>query len=980
MSKFDIFTDAPGLLRSESLNITMRFDRTSPTTGRVSWNIPTPSAGCTAETQAYCGMVITLDTKPAAAGKGPVDTQIYSSDPTADTNLFAGDTIDTAIVIGAFYQDRTTTFFDVTGLKANTPYYVSGFPVDCQLRYFVQGVHAYSTEFKNRGSDGTSGTQVVVLNSSAPAMGVNGTDTTGLVIGDPYSFKIQIGLLPRPNRPIDPVDCAPTVPTYTITIDGADAQSYDDLVAAINNEFALLVGAPQGPTPPNTGGYYWNNQQRKLFQWNGSQHVEIPVLFETTQPNTVTTASHWYNTTTGVISSWNGVAWVAVPLIELGTDPSIPLADQSYWYDGTNAYIWNGTTWCLVQTYNQSSNPGLANGVPGGSFWYDDVNSVLYKWNAVLELWSATTAVQSSIDPNALPSGFNWYNNVSGQLFTYNIPMVGWNGETNVSVSEAAPLTPAPGKYWYNPAEMELFQRDPLNTMWVQKDVIVFPFDPTSRTSCDVWWDVTADQLYVWNVVGSVWAPVTSFFQQSTDPSSVPTLPEGVAWYNNGVLSVWTDGCFVVVDYTASATDPSQSIQIDSVWHNTTTDQWFVRQFSGWVQIDPIGSPTDPTMLTAGTFWFNPSTAGLQIWNGAAWMSITYATAPYTPATGSVWYDTTTAILKEWNGIAYVPTQTIATVELDCNGNLLFTDPRVGSLSFIGITDVSLFSSLAVSFNIHDMKPGTDGVSSTPSYDEIGVGTDGTIALRKSLMNDIRYELGYPTINVELTPEQLDYAISRALGTFRQRSSLAYKRGFFFMAIKANEQKFVLSNKISGMNKIVDILGVYRMTGSFLSSAHGAGVYGQIVLQHLYNMGTFDLLSYHIMAEYTKLMEMLFAARLTFTWNEQDRVLFIMNRFSLSEKMVAIEATVERTEQDLLSDRYTQPWIRKYASAIAKGMLAEIRGKFASLPGAGGSVTLNAGELRQASITEMQECIADIESYVVDRPEEYGIGTTFTFG
>ena len=45
MSAYDILPDAPGLLRAESLNTNIKLDRTSETTARVSWNIPTPAAG-----------------------------------------------------------------------------------------------------------------------------------------------------------------------------------------------------------------------------------------------------------------------------------------------------------------------------------------------------------------------------------------------------------------------------------------------------------------------------------------------------------------------------------------------------------------------------------------------------------------------------------------------------------------------------------------------------------------------------------------------------------------------------------------------------------------------------------------------------------------------------------------------------------------------------------------------------------------------
>jgi hypothetical protein len=982
MSTFDIVPDAPGLLRSESINITLKFDRTGPSTGRVSWNIPTPAAGCTSDNQAYCGIVVTLDTKPASAAKSPKKGQIYNSDPTADANLFAGDKLDTAMVIGAFYQDRTTTFFDITGLMPNTPYYVSGFPCDCQLRYFVEGVHAYSTEFANRGTNGTNGTQVVVLNSNQPTMGVQPSDSTGLLITETYSFDIQVGLVPKPNRPVDSVECKPVAPTYTIDIDGALAQTYEELVVQINKQFALLSNGAQGPTPPNTGAYYWNNNQKKLFQWNGYQHVEVPTIIEATAPNNVVVDTFWLNTTTDVLSTWNGTVWVTVTVIPQATDPTAPLADSSYWYDGSQLYVWNGNTWCQIVTYDQATDPSLAPTILGGSYWYDDANGIMYKWNDSLDMWTATTAIQYHLDPNTLVTGTNWYNEVAGKLYTLNVPSPGWNEETNVQVSETEPLYPAPGKYWYNPATMELFQRDALNLVWEDRDVVVFPLDPLQRSSCDLWWDTTTDILKVWNTVGSVWVPVTAFYQQPTDPSLPPPIEEGAGWYNTttGELYVWENGCFKLASVVTSPTDPTQSVAVGSVWHDTTNDTWFVRGVGVWTAIDPIASPSDPQTLPSGTFWYNTSNAGLYQWNGASWVSITYSTSPLTPTTGTLWYDTVNNALMTWSGTAWVAATPIVTVEHDCNGNLLFTDTTIGSLSYIGIKDVTLFEALDVTFTIHDTNPGTDGASSTPSYMEVGIGTDGSDAIRNALANDIRYELGYPVIDVELTKEQIDYAISRALATLRQRSGAAYKRGFFFMSIKANEQRFFLTNKISGMNKIVDVLGVYRMTGSFLSSAHGAGVYGQIVMQHMYNMGTFDLLSYHIMAEYTKLMEILFAARITYTWNEQTREIWLHNKFPLNERMVAIEATVERTEQDIMSDRYVQSWIRKYASGVCKLMLAEIRGKFSSLPGASGSVTLNAGELRQAGQQDLDTCIAEIENYTVDKPEEYGMGTQFTFG
>lgn len=294
--------------------------------------------------------------------------------------------------------------------------------------------------------------------------------------------------------------------------------------------------------------------------------------------------------------------------------------------------------------------------------------------------------------------------------------------------------------------------------------------------------------------------------------------------------------------------------------------------------------------------------------------------------------------------------------------------------------EITLFTNLLVPYSFVNPNPGTDGVSGQPSYSELGIGTDGSNDERFRLMNEVRYELGYPVIDVELTQEQLDFCVSRAIEEIRGKSGIGYRHGFFFMRVNAETQRYLLTNRVQGMEKIVQVQGVYRLTSAFLSSAHGAGVYGQIVLQHLYNMGTFDLLSYHIISEYIELMEILFAARITFTWDEHSRELWMHHRFAFNEPMVLIECSTERVEQEIIVDRWCRSWIRRFAAATAREILAEIRGKFSTLPGAGGGVTLNAADLRTTATEMKVKLEQEIADYQVDKPEDYGMGTQFTIG
>jgi hypothetical protein len=290
-----------------------------------------------------------------------------------------------------------------------------------------------------------------------------------------------------------------------------------------------------------------------------------------------------------------------------------------------------------------------------------------------------------------------------------------------------------------------------------------------------------------------------------------------------------------------------------------------------------------------------------------------------------------------------------------------------------------LWANLKPTANVLVPYSGQDGVSGTPTYDQLGVGTDGSPDERRDMMAKIRAMLGHPTATVELTEYQMNLAVQNALEIFRQKSSMAVKRACFFLDIVPYQQHYKLTNKAVEFNKIVDVMAGYRFTSAFLSSAMGAGVYGQVVLQHLYNMGTFDLLSYHLVSQYVEQLEIMFATRLTFVWNANQRTLDFHQSFSRPERIL-LDVTLEKTEQELFQDRYCQQWIQQYAKAEAMEMLAQVRGKFATLPGAGGAVTLNAMDLRTEAKEIKEQLMTELDDNIVQDVESYGAYGSFTIG
>lgn len=1031
MGLFDSPADAPFQIKTEGETITLVFQPGYPVTGQgtISWNIPTPAHGCQAADGrgAYCGMLVVLDTKPITVENRPQDGRVYTPDPSANRDVHAGDKIGDALVVGAVYDgekraqgEELTTSLVVSDLDPNVGYYIAGYAVDCQNRYHSEGTRAYSDKFGNQDEPDTPSTQTVLFKTA-----ILPTDGTGLVPGKGYDFEIEID---------DTFPSKTNAKTLKITVDGRDAGTYEALVGEINKSLALIDNPPQSPVPPNKDRYYWDAVNEQLFQWDGYQHIFVSgVLVEDTDPANPALGDYWYNPTAEVLQRWSvptpGI-WNAVSIIAYRQDPRNLKDCDDYWFDGTKAYKWCATTWCQEILFNTTEDPSCPRTPDCGIFWYDEVNEKLLEWDLEKQQWIEVFAVVWPDAPNNLTIGTFWFNTTTEELFRWD---PSW---TNVAVivSVEEPSSPMAGMYWFNPETEELKVYNGTTLMFEDVGVLVWPADPTDVESCELWWQPgSPEQLFKWDNVHNEWDEVVEFIQSLTDPFGQPTLEVGSVWYNPGteVLQRWDGLNWIEVTYINFPTDPTEPSQGDA-WLNTETGEWSIwnTPITGdWNAIDPIDSENDPFLVPQGTLWFNTSTNVLSERIGLAWVAVSFSTIPFTPVKGEMWYDTTNNVLMEWNGTTWIETTPIVVAEITDGGAIKFTTSFKGSTACVmilvplgaesAITASELASGTAnfagtslvsghsfTHYGIHQGTPvsettvsvgdflwdhltpeagiqkqiyGEDGLRGLPSYEQVGVGDDGTPDERRELIDSIRSQLGYPVIDVELTPYQIDTAVSKALEKLRTNSSVAYRRGFFFLDIQPSVQHYKLTNRTIGFHKIVTVMAAYRFTSAFLSTAHGAGVYGQIVLQHLYNMGTYDLTSFHLISQYVEQLEHLFATRLTYHWDEPTRVLSFYHSFVNPER-VLLDTTIERPEQELLTDRWSKLWVEKWALSEARIILGEIRGKYASLPGAGGGVSLNASELLARADQDQQELLQQLDDFVVNDVEDIGMHSTFIIG
>lgn len=1099
MSEFDSHADIPFQLKIEGEKITVKWQPGVPTQstpgvansaeGTISWNIPSPARGCATiadGTSAYCGAIVLVSNSPLGLAEQPVDGQIYDADPTVDSDVHAGDTIGNALVVGAFYEGEKkanelemTTSFVVSGVDANTPYYIAVHAADCQFRYHHDGSAAYSREYAQDGTADTPSRQVIELGS-----GVSSTDSLPgrnfCIPGSPsvnstYKFELLI------------TDSYPNVTKdqlYPVVIDGAENCTYRDLVFNIrkqlieqtinrsvvsssvdasnwSNPEPYIPSSIYTPTvisqPPNTGQYCI--QGGVIKQFDGTKFVDVDnIIYETQDPSAINQGEYWFNPTTeklyvesgspvsGSPISGSPINWVEVDVIKYTEDPRTLTECDDYWFNGSLAYKWCATTWCEQPTVISSIDPSLPIEYDCVYYWMDTGSpTALYEYNKDTLSFDQTFAIEWNEDPNNLSAGTYWFDSTNNDLYVRDSSPDRWtlvseSSPTEVVVSDTQPTAPAMGLLWYELSAELLYRYN--GSEFVLLDVLVWPEDPTSRDSCDKWLNtgISPNVFYIWDSVNSEWDQAT-YIESATSPLLPPTVEEDTLWYNpsNQTLSLWNGVIFKSVPYLDETTDPTQP-SAGTVWYNPTELKYYVwtpASSPQWVEVNPIESVTDPSTLSDDVLWYDTDGETLYRRDSGMWRTVTVESNCSLPQKGALWYDETEGVLKEWNGTTWVPSfQVPVDVMLNEDGHLEFTTRATGSgaVVMVIVPDDIPFSSAIIhgygceaqygqlqtnSFSYYGpdscpislealqdcaarmdgatdddflfgpaaltsakIKPqfhGFDGITDKPGYLEVGVGTDGTSDERKALSNFIREQLGYPVVDVELTKEQIDNSVRRALDVFRQKSSLGYKRGFYFLDVQPGIQNYTLTARNNGYNKIVNVMGAFRFTSAFLSSAHGAGVYGQVVLQHLYNMGTYDLTSYHLISQYVEQLEHLFATRLTFHFDEPTRTFTLYTSFVRSERIL-LDCSVERTEQEIIVDRWSKNWIERWSLSEAMYVLARIRGKYASLPGAGGGVSLDAADLMTRAAEEQSTLLEELDNYVAQDIEDYGMGTTFIIG
>ncbi len=326
-------------------------------------------------------------------------------------------------------------------------------------------------------------------------------------------------------------------------------------------------------------------------------------------------------------------------------------------------------------------------------------------------------------------------------------------------------------------------------------------------------------------------------------------------------------------------------------------------------------------------------------------------TPPSNPSLGELYYDINNKLLFSWDNNSWVPVT-------DHSPKTGDKDPDQGS--FAGDIFYNIKENKLKTWNGAEWINAESESSRTAMYNKLNVGTDLSSDERTNLIDILKRQLGYPMVCTNLNDDHFNIAIDNAIQEIRHRVDNAYYRQFIPLRLITNQQIYYLNDPQIGTNRVVDVIKVHRLNLMGLSTIGESGIYAQTFLNQLFYPGAqVDLTTIFMIHQYSELFNMIFVGEIAFHWRETSRQLTLFRK-SFTNENVLLEVSMEKTEQELLQDRWLMQWIQQWAEAEAMLMQGRIRSKYPSLPGPGGGLSLNGSDLMSEGQRLQEDCLRQI--------------------
>jgi hypothetical protein len=228
---------------------------------------------------------------------------------------------------------------------------------------------------------------------------------------------------------------------------------------------------------------------------------------------------------------------------------------------------------------------------------------------------------------------------------------------------------------------------------------------------------------------------------------------------------------------------------------------------------------------------------------------------------------------------------------------------------------------------------------------------------KNDIFDYVRYSLGEGMMDVELDPIHYETALKQALVRYRQRSSNSVEESYSFLELQMDTNTYTLPKEV------INVRNCYKRnigSNSGTASQYEPFEAGFVNFYMIQSGRVGGLATYAFYSMFLKEAAKMFGGYLNFTFNTVTKQLTIMRRPRADKETILLWTENYKPDLTLLSDIYSQPWLKDYTLALCMRSLGQARSKFGTLPGPGGGSQLNGTQLLTDSATMIEKLEAEI--------------------
>jgi len=221
--------------------------------------------------------------------------------------------------------------------------------------------------------------------------------------------------------------------------------------------------------------------------------------------------------------------------------------------------------------------------------------------------------------------------------------------------------------------------------------------------------------------------------------------------------------------------------------------------------------------------------------------------------------------------------------------------------------------------------------------------------------------LGHPVVRVELTPFQIKTAIDEAI------TNLDYHAPFWTIQCasfqcSAGVNAYMLPMHIAyNLNEVVykkSLLSIQNMAGTLEFD------FFIKYFQDNFLFSNFQVSDFYLMQQHLEMIRKILSQE--GSWDLVNGNLLQLYPTPVNNSQIVI--LIYRGLDSYTMHPYYKNWIQRYALAVCKGILGEVRGKYKSLPSPGGGASLNGADLMQQSVAEKDKLKEELLSEIEEPP------------